>query len=138
MRVSHVIFHLIYFSQVTFMGFVFNGRVLLDTGNVNAHLICTVTCWRESGAYVLKNSVSLLFNFSQMTFSEFSKFSESWQNPWAEMMITRDILHLTTDKFLDVVVKTNFPGLSVGWYLVRVVSVNRYLIRSSNPNALFY
>ena len=32
------------------------------------------------------------------------------------------------------VVKSNFPLLSVGWYLFRVVSGNRYLPRGSNEN----
>ena len=36
------------------------------------------------------------------------------------------------DTFLDVVVKENFPLLSVGWWLFRVVSDNRYLPRGSN------
>ena len=52
-------------------------------------------------------------------------------------MVTRDILNLTIDTFLDIVLKSNFPGLSVGWYLLRVVSGNRYLPRSSNKNELF-
>ena len=43
-----------------------------------------------------------------------------------------DILYLTTVTFFDVVVKKNFPLLSVGWYLVRVVCVNRYLPTGSN------
>ena len=33
-------------------------------------------------------------------------------------MVTRDILYLTIDTFLGMVVKSNFPLLSVGWYLV--------------------
>ena len=52
-------------------------------------------------------------------------------------MVTGDILHLTIDIFLDVVVKNDFPLLSVGWYLVRVVTGNRYLPRGSNKNALY-
>ena len=40
------------------------------------------------------------------------------------------------DTFLDIVVKSNFPLLSVGWYLFRVVSGNRYLPRGSNENTL--
>ena len=51
-------------------------------------------------------------------------------------MVTRDILYLTIDTFLDLVVKTNFPLLSVGWCLFRVVSGNRYLSRGSNENIL--
>ena len=45
-------------------------------------------------------------------------------------MITRDILHII-DTFLGVVVKRNFPLLSVGsdWSV--------YLTRSSNENALY-
>ena len=31
----------------------------------------------------------------------------------------------------------NFPLLSVGWYLFRVVSGNRYLPTSSNENVLY-
>ena len=49
------------------------------------------------------------------------------------------ILYLTIDTFLDVVVKKNFPLmplLSIGWYLFRVVSGNRYLSRGSNENTL--
>ena len=52
-------------------------------------------------------------------------------------MVTRDILHLTIDTFLDVVIKKNFPLLPVDWYLFQVVTGNRYLPRSSNENALF-
>ena len=52
-------------------------------------------------------------------------------------MVTRYILHLTIDTFLDVVVKNDFPLLSVGWCLFRVVTGNRYLPRGSNINALY-
>ena len=52
-------------------------------------------------------------------------------------MVIRDILYLTIDTFLDVVVKKNFTLLSIGWYLFRVVSGNRYLPRGSNENALY-
>ena len=45
-------------------------------------------------------------------------------------MVTRDILYLT----IDIAVKSNLPLLSVGWYLFRVVSGNRYLLRGSNEN----
>ena len=51
-------------------------------------------------------------------------------------MVTRDILYLIIDTFLDIVLKSNFPLLSVGWYLFRVVSGNRYLPRGSNENTL--
>ena len=51
-------------------------------------------------------------------------------------MVTRDILYLTIDTFLDVVVKRNFALLSVGWYLFRMVAGNRYLPRGSNGNTL--
>ena len=51
-------------------------------------------------------------------------------------MVTRDILYLPVDTFLDIVVKSNFPLLSAGWYLFRVVSTNRYLPRGSNENTL--
>ena len=40
-------------------------------------------------------------------------------------------------KGVDVVVKRNFPLLSVGWYLFRVVIGNRYVPRSNNENALY-
>ena len=52
-------------------------------------------------------------------------------------MIARDILYLTIDTFLDVVVKNNFPLLSAGLYLFRVMSDNRYLLRGSNESALY-
>ena len=52
-------------------------------------------------------------------------------------MVTRDILYLTKVTFLDVVVKKNFPLLSVVWYLFRVVSSNRYLPKVCNENALY-
>ena len=52
-------------------------------------------------------------------------------------MVTGYILHLTIDTFLDVVVKNDFPLLSVGWYLFRVVTGNRNLPRSSNNNTLY-
>ena len=48
-------------------------------------------------------------------------------------MVTSDILYLTIDTFLDVV-KINFPLLSIGWYLFRVVSGTRYLSIGSNEN----
>ena len=51
-------------------------------------------------------------------------------------MVTRYILYLTVDTFLDVMVKKNFPLLSLGWYLFRVVSGNRYLPIGSNENEL--
>ena len=51
-------------------------------------------------------------------------------------IVTRGILYLTTDTFLDVVVKKNFPLLSVGWYLFRVASDNRYLPTDSNKTTL--
>ena len=52
-------------------------------------------------------------------------------------MVTTDILYLSIDIFLDVdiVVKQNFPLLSVGWYLFRVVSGSKYLPRDSIENA---
>ena len=59
-----------------------------------------------------------------------SEFSESWPNPKAVW------LPATLDTFLDLVVKSNFPLLSVGWYLFRVVTGNRYLPRGSNENTL--
>ena len=52
-------------------------------------------------------------------------------------MVTRDILHMTIVTFPDVVVKKNFPLLSVDWYLFRVVSGNRYLPRGSKENAFY-
>ena len=52
-------------------------------------------------------------------------------------MVTGYILHLTIDTFLDVVVKNDFPLLSVGWYLFRVVAGNRNLLSGSNRNALY-
>ena len=51
-------------------------------------------------------------------------------------MVTRDIVYLTVDTLLDIVVISNFPLLSVGWYLFRVLSGNRYLTRGSNKNTL--
>ena len=51
-------------------------------------------------------------------------------------MVTWYILHLTIDTLLDVVVKNDFPLLSVGWCLFRVVSGNRNLPRGSNENVL--
>ena len=52
-------------------------------------------------------------------------------------MVTRDILYLTIDTFVDVVVKKNIRLPSVVWYLFGVVSGNRYPPRSSNDNALY-
>ena len=52
-------------------------------------------------------------------------------------MVTGYNLHLTIDTFLDVVLKNEFPLLSVSWYLFRVLSGNRYLPRGSNENALY-
>ena len=52
-------------------------------------------------------------------------------------MVTRDIIHLTIVTLFDVVVKNNFPLLSVDWYVFRVASGNRYLPRGSNENALY-
>ena len=52
-------------------------------------------------------------------------------------MVTRDILYLTIDIFLKTVVISNFPLLSIGWYLFRVVTGNRYLPRCSNENTLY-
>ena len=52
-------------------------------------------------------------------------------------MVTKDILYLTIDTLLEVVVKRNFSLLSVGRYLLRVVSGKRYLPRGSNEDALY-
>ena len=52
-------------------------------------------------------------------------------------MVTRDILYLTIDTLLIIVVKKNFPLLSVGWYLFRMMSGNRYLPRGSNEKTLY-
>ena len=51
--------------------------------------------------------------------------------------VTRDIIYLTIDTFLDVVVKKNFQLLLVGWYLFRVVNGNRYLPGGSNVKCTF-
>ena len=51
-------------------------------------------------------------------------------------MVTRDVLYLTIDTLLDIVVKKNFLLLSVGRYLFRVVSGNRYLPQDSYENTL--
>ena len=59
-----------------------------------------------------------------------SEFSESGQNPRAVL------LPETLETFLDLVVKSNFPLLSVDWYLFRVVTGNTYLTRGSNENTL--
>ena len=52
-------------------------------------------------------------------------------------MVTRDILYLAIDTFLDVVIKKKCPLPSVGWYLFWVVTRNRCLPRHSNKNALY-
>ena len=51
-------------------------------------------------------------------------------------MATRGIPYLTIDMFLDVVVKKKFLLLSLGWYLLCVVSGNRYLFSDSCKNTL--
>ena len=51
-------------------------------------------------------------------------------------MVTRDIPYLTIDTFFDIVVKSDFPQLSVGWYPFRVVSGGRYLPRGSSEITL--
>ena len=71
-----------------------------------------------------------------MTFFEFSEFNESWAKSKSSM-VTRDIPYLTIDIILDVVIKNNFPLLSAGWYLFRVVSGNRYPPRDCNENSLY-
>ena len=43
--------------------------------------------------------------------------------------------YLTTDTFLDVVVKKIFPLWSLRQYLFTLMSHNRYLTRGSNGNA---
>ena len=52
-------------------------------------------------------------------------------------MVTRDILHLIIVTLLDAVVKKNCLLLSVDWYLFRVLSGNRYLLRDINENGLY-
>ena len=68
-------------------------------------------------------------SFPLMTFTEFSEFSESRQNP--------EVVWLpeTTDTFLNVVVKKIFLLLFLGCYLFTVVSHNGRLTRGSNGNA---
>ena len=70
-----------------------------------------------------------------MIFSEFSGFSELCRIEG--QYGTRDIQYLTTDTFLDVAVKNNFPLLLVGWYLFKAVSGNRGLPRGSNETTLW-
>ena len=41
-------------------------------------------------------------------------------------MALRDILYLTIDTLLDVVIENNFLPLYASWYLFGVVSSNRY------------
>ena len=53
-------------------------------------------------------------------------------------MVTIDIVYLTIDAFLDVVVKNHFSLLFVGQYLFRVVIGKRYLPRSSNKGIIYY
>ena len=48
-----------------------------------------------------------------MTLTEFAEFSEPRQNPNV-VMVSRDTPYLTTDTFLDVVVKKIIPLLSPG------------------------
>ena len=51
-------------------------------------------------------------------------------------MVSRDTPFLTTDIFLDGVVKKKiFSLLFLGWYLFTVVHYNGYLTRGSNRNA---
>ena len=69
-----------------------------------------------------------------MALTEFSEFSESRQNPKCGL-VTRDTPQLTIGTFQDVVVKTIFPLLSLGWYLFTVVSHNGYLPTGINGNA---
>ena len=52
-------------------------------------------------------------------------------------MFAKDIIYLIIDTFLDIAVKKNFPLLSVGLNLFRVVSDNTYLLRGSNENTLY-
>ena len=47
-------------------------------------------------------------------------------------MVTTHILYLTKTKFIDIVVRSNFPLISAGSYLLRVLSGNIYLPRGSN------
>ena len=46
-------------------------------------------------------------------------------------MVTRDTSYITTDIFLDVVVKREFPLLSLVLHLFNVVSGNKYITRGS-------
>ena len=51
-------------------------------------------------------------------------------------MVTRNTPYLTTDIFLDVVVKKKFLLLSPVRYLFKVVSGNRHLTKGNNGNML--
>ena len=65
--------------------------------------------------------------FSPNNFTEFIHFSELKQNPNPNP-------YLTIDMLLDVVVKKKFPLLSLGWYLLCVVSGSGCLPRDSSEN----
>ena len=106
---------------------LFNQMVLIDmftSSNISSYIITVIDCPHNRSKYVFEVSVNdFLYIQWIMTKSNSS-------------MVTGDVLHLTIDTFLDEVVKKNFPLLSVGWYLFRVVSGNRYLSRGSNKNVL--
>ena len=46
------------------------------------------------------------------------------------------LVYLTIDTFRDVAVRQTFPSPSHGWYLLHVVSGNRYLPTGSSQNSL--
>ena len=69
-----------------------------------------------------------------MTFSEFSKFSESLQNRRA-VWLPETFYNSQWIHSLPCNGKKNCPLLPVVWYLFRVVSSNRCLPKGSNENA---
>ena len=66
-----------------------------------------------------------------MTFTEFSESRQNSKVVW----LPGETPYLTTDRFLDVVVKKIFLLLSLGWYLFTMVSCNSYLTQGSNGKA---
>ena len=98
------------------------------------------TRWLQEMVHVkndnpIAGSMFLIMEFSLNNFFWIQRIQ--WiMTKFKSSMVIRDILYLTIDTFLDIVVKSNFPLLSVDCYLFPVVSGNRYLPRGSNKNTL--
>ena len=95
---------------------------------------CVVTEGNHEKYFYLASSTTIEFSLNEVLWIQQIQWIVTKSK---SRMVTKDILYMTIDTFLDVVIKKNFRLLSTGWHLFRVVSGKRCLPRGSNENAIY-